>query len=101
MRGMPNATTVDIQRPDRGAAIPFRIEDNGIGMTPGEFEVRWRTLDYDRVLHQGLLVQPPPGLTGLPRPVYGRATAKDDWPHFCSRRLTGSGHGETERRRRT
>ncbi len=66
------ATTVDIQWPDRDTATPFRIEDNGIGMTPAEFEVRWRTLDYDRVLHQGLLVQPPPGLTGLPRPVYGR-----------------------------
>lgn len=66
------ATKVDIQWPDRDTATPFRIEDNGIGMTPAEFEVRWRTLDYDRMLHQGQLVQPPPDLTGLPRPVYGR-----------------------------
>lgn len=66
------ATEVNIQWPDRGTETPFLIEDNGIGMTPAEFEVRWRTLDYDRVLHQGQLVQPPPGLTGLPRPVYGR-----------------------------
>jgi hypothetical protein len=66
------ATKVDIQWPDRETAIRFRIEDDGIGMTPAEFEIRWWTLDYDRVLHQGHLVQPPPGLTGLPRPVYGR-----------------------------
>lgn len=66
------ATKVDIEWPDRDAATPFRIEDNGIGMTPTEFEVRWRTLDYDRILHQGLMVQPPVGLIGLPRPVYGR-----------------------------
>jgi len=66
------ATKVDIQWPDRDTATQFRIEDNGIGMTPAEFEVRWRTLDYDRMLHQGQLVLPPQGLTGLPRPVYGR-----------------------------
>src|SRR5215472_7653801 len=66
------ATTVDIQWPNRNPETHFRIIDNGCGMTRAEFEVRWRTLDYDRVLHQGAFVAPPPGVDGLPRPVYGR-----------------------------
>lgn len=67
------ATKVEIKWPERDSATRFSIEDNGIGMTPREFEVRWRTLDYDRLAHQGLMVQPPPDLAGsLPRFVYGR-----------------------------
>lgn len=66
------ATQVDIQWPSRDPPAHFRITDNGCGMTPAEFELRWRTLDYDRVLHQGATALPPPGIIGLPRPVYGR-----------------------------
>jgi hypothetical protein len=66
------ATIVDIHWPSGNPATHFRVVDNGCGMTQAEFELRWRTLDYDRVLHQGAFVSPPPGLDGLPRPVYGR-----------------------------
>ncbi len=67
------ATTVEIQWPDRPTESLFRIQDNGEGMTPEQFELRWRTLDYDRIAHQGNLALPPSDLTGaLPRPVYGR-----------------------------
>lgn len=67
------ATSVDIQWPDRQTGAHFRITDNGKGMTPEQFEVRWRTLDYDRISHQGAVENPPDDLPGaLPRPVYGR-----------------------------
>jgi hypothetical protein len=66
------ATVVDIQWPSLTTGTYFRIIDNGCGMTQAEFELRWRTLDYDRVLHQGELALPLPGMDGLPRPVYGR-----------------------------
>src|SRR5690242_7413173 len=52
------ATKVDIAWPDDRA--PFRIEDNGIGMTETEVDVRWRTFAYDRLKSQGgETVQPP------------------------------------------
>lgn len=67
------ATSVEIQWPDRSTGTLFRIQDNGVGMTPEQFEVRWRTLDYDRIIHQGDFISPPSELLGaLPRPVYGR-----------------------------
>jgi hypothetical protein len=66
------ATEVNIQWPDRSTNTPFRIEDNGIGMTAEEFETRWRTLDYNRLNYQGATVLPPEGVSGGPRPVYGR-----------------------------
>src|SRR5690606_233193 len=38
-----------------------------------EFETRWRTLEYDRLSHQGSTVAPPLDLPdALPRKVYGR-----------------------------
>lgn len=41
-------------------------------MTKSEFSKRWRTLDYDRVTHQGNMAEPPSGLPGArPRRVYG------------------------------
>ena len=58
------ATKVEIIWPIR--ETPFSITDNGIGMTPAEFEVRWRTLDYDRAVHQGLVAFPPPGADSDP-----------------------------------
>lgn len=66
------ATRVDIQWPSDDPRTFFRITDDGIGMTRAEFELRWRTLDYDRSLHQGLLAMPPPGVLGPPRQVYGQ-----------------------------
>jgi hypothetical protein len=66
------ASQVVIQWPNDDPRTPFRITDDGIGMTQAEFELRWRTIDYDRTVHQGLVTSPPPGVEGLPRPVYGR-----------------------------
>jgi hypothetical protein len=66
------ATQVDIVWPSSETSTGFSIMDNGIGMTQAEFEVRWRTIDYDRIRHQGPTVLPPPGISGAPRPVYGR-----------------------------
>lgn len=67
------ATVVQIFWPDRSSGTPFRIVDNGIGMTKPEFQLRWRTLDYNRLADQGSTVQPPADLKGaLPRTVYGR-----------------------------
>ena len=37
-----------------------------------EFQIRWRTLDYNRLSYQGATVMPPEGVQGGPRPVYGR-----------------------------
>ena len=67
------ATKVEITWPDRETGDVFQILDNGIGMTPAEFELRWRTIYYDRSTRQGLTVQPPPELPNVPvRHVYGR-----------------------------
>ncbi len=67
------ATNVEIIWPEAASFTHFSISDNGVGMSPSEFEVRWRTLDYDRLSRQGPLALPPPDLPGaLPRPVYGR-----------------------------
>lgn len=66
------ATKVDIAWPDD--KTPFRIEDNGVGMTGAEVDVRWRTFAYDRIKSQGgETVQPPPDLAyKKPRRVFGR-----------------------------
>lgn len=67
------ATTVDIDWPDAARSSIFRIQDDGVGMAPSEFETRWRTLEYDRLTHQGGIVEPPSELRGAqPRKVYGR-----------------------------
>lgn len=67
------ATHVDIVWPESGAEAPFSISDNGKGMTPAEFEMRWKTLDYNRLRGDGKEAHPPPELADLPvRAVYGR-----------------------------
>jgi hypothetical protein len=48
------------------------VEDNGHGMTPDQFKRRWMTLGYDRVRHQGVNVEFPPGGSARPRKAYGR-----------------------------
>lgn len=47
------ATLVNIKWPDDAASGVFSVEDNGGGMTEEQFLLRWRTLSYDRVSHQG------------------------------------------------
>lgn len=67
------ATEVEIQWPDKSTDTVFRITDNGHGMTSEEFELRWRTLDYDRLSHQGAVVSPPESAdTEKKRRVYGQ-----------------------------
>lgn len=41
-------------------------------MTPDQFKRRWMTLGYDRVRHQGVNVEFPPGGPARPRKAYGR-----------------------------
>jgi len=66
------ATEVNIQWPEISSKTPFTIRDNGSGMTKEEFSTRWRTLDYDRTLHQGDTALPPEDLRDArPRRVYG------------------------------
>jgi hypothetical protein len=47
------ATTVAIDWPSEEFGRPFRIEDDGHGMTNAEFLRRWFTLSYDRTEEQG------------------------------------------------
>lgn len=66
------ATEVSIVWPEAGSKTPFSIRDNGSGMSKGEFSKRWRTLDYDRATHQGVIVHPPGNVENArPRHVYG------------------------------
>lgn len=48
------------------------VEDDGHGMTPAQFRVRWMTLRYDRLKHQGELVEIPPGRHIRQRRPFGR-----------------------------
>ena len=67
------ATKVTIDWPNKKSGTPFRIEDNGKGMTRAQFEKRWRTLDYNRLDTQGATEMPPEELKdALPREVYGQ-----------------------------
>jgi hypothetical protein len=65
------ASQVDLLLPDeKGEALT--VTDNGHGMTPDQFKRRWMTLGYDRLKHQGLNVEFPPGQNRRPRKAYGR-----------------------------
>lgn len=67
------ATKVDIVWPKRSQNIPFSIIDNGKGMTPTQFDRRWKTLDYNRLAEEGNKSIPPADLSGAPaRNPYGR-----------------------------
>jgi len=67
------ATRVDIIWPKRSQNIAFSITDNGKGMTPAQFERRWKTLDYNRLADEGNKSAPPADLADFaPRSPYGR-----------------------------
>ncbi len=67
------ATKVDIVWPKCSQSIPFSITDNGKGMTPAQFDRRWKTLDYNRLAEEGNKSIPPADLSGAPaRTPYGR-----------------------------
>lgn len=64
------ATEVRISWPIESSEF-FSIIDNGLGMTEDELKMRWRTLSYDRIKHQGLNVEFPPNVS-LHRKAFGR-----------------------------
>lgn len=76
------STNVEITWPNQETHVPFSISDNGHGMTKQEFEYIWRALSYDRVSKHGSTVQPPTGIEGPPRSVFGR-NGKGRFATFC------------------
>lgn len=76
------STEVKIIWPDVKAERTFTIKDNGIGMTRDEFQYIWRAMSYDRIAKFGLTTNPPPGVQGLPRPVFGK-NGKGRFASFC------------------
>lgn len=67
------ATRVDIVWPKRTQNIAFSITDNGKGMTPEQFQRRWKTLDYNRIADEGTKSMPPADLENAQaRNAYGR-----------------------------
>jgi len=64
------ATQVDIFIPsEKGQKLT--IKDNGSGLTKDEFYARWMKLSYNRLRHQGKMVEFPKGVN-LKRYAYGR-----------------------------
>jgi hypothetical protein len=76
------ATDVEIVWPNAKMGSQFAIRDNGVGMTRKEFEYIWRAMSYDRITRYGTTAQPPPGVLGLPRMVFGR-NGKGRFAAFC------------------
>ncbi|MHB1677812.1 MAG: ATP-binding protein [Sulfuriferula sp.] len=76
------ATEVNISWSDVKTERQFSISDNGIGMTRDEFKFIWRAMSYDRVTRHGTTSNPPPGVEGLPRPVFGK-NGKGRFASFC------------------
>jgi len=67
------ATNVEITWPDKKTSTAFQVVDNGGGMSKPEFLRRWRTIDYNRLEHQGAVVSPPDELENAPdRLAYGQ-----------------------------
>jgi hypothetical protein len=79
------ATQVRITWPDADRRVAFAIADDGEGMTASDFEVRWSTLDYDRVRVQGRFAIPPPDLKDArKRRAFGRnGRGRHAAFHFC------------------
>lgn len=65
------ATRVDVTLPTAIGQV-LTVEDNGHGMSPDQFKVRWMTLGYNRLKRQGADVEFPAGNVRRPRKAYGR-----------------------------
>ena len=65
------ATRVSLQLPSALGGV-LTVEDNGHGMSPEQFKLRWMTLRYDRQKRQSADVEFPPGEPHRPRKAYGR-----------------------------
>lgn len=76
------ATQVSITWPDTELQRPFRIEDNGKGMTREQFRNIWRTIAYNRIAAEGATSLPPAGTSGQPRLVFGK-NGKGRFATFC------------------
>jgi len=76
------ATEVRVTWPSQESATHFVINDNGHGMTRDEFQQIWRTIAYNRVAHQGSRSNPPEGVDGQPRLVFGK-NGKGRFAGFC------------------
>jgi Histidine kinase-, DNA gyrase B-, and HSP90-like ATPase len=67
------ATDVYITWPNQQDRTCFSIVDNGKGMTPAQFDKRWRKIDYNKLVEEGAQTDPPSDLKGHPqRKAYGR-----------------------------
>lgn len=75
------ATEVKIEWPGEADGT-FSISDNGAGMTKEEFDVRWKTLSYDRHQSQGKFAENPNRITGEKRVAFGRS-GKGRHGAFC------------------
>jgi DNA mismatch repair enzyme (predicted ATPase) len=76
------ARTVRIQWPNKRSNLSFKIDDDGNGLSLDEFQTIWKTIDYNRLEHQGSFTNPPPGVTGNTRSVFGR-NGKGRFAAFC------------------
>lgn len=65
------ASRVDVIIPPASEGI-LTVEDDGHGMSPDQFKLRWMTLRYDRLKRQGADVEFPVGVQRRPRKAYGR-----------------------------
>ena len=65
------ATKVSVFIPDEYGDL-LVIEDNGNGLTAEEFQERWMTLGYNKLLRQGKQVLFPDNKKRSPRIAYGR-----------------------------
>ncbi|MFK8401796.1 ATP-binding protein [Pseudomonas sp. BGr12] len=76
------ATEVSISWPDPKKNKQFSISDNGKGMTREEFDYIWRAMSYNRITKGGTTTEPPPGVEGIPRYVFGK-NGKGRFASFC------------------
>src|SRR5581483_7954396 len=65
------ASCVDLKIPSEKENA-LVVTDDGHGMSIEQFKLRWMTLAYDRVKHQGQDVEFPPERKGSRRRAYGR-----------------------------
>jgi hypothetical protein len=87
------ATEVKIEWPtELGGSL--RITDNGSGMTKDEFDVRWKTLSYNRQESQGRFAENPNHISGEKRAVLVVAEKADMAP-FALQILMKSKLGKT------
>jgi hypothetical protein len=75
------ARNVHVTWPDKEGG-EFTIKDDGTGMTREEFGRRWRTLSYNRMKEQGVLVQFPNGVKHRERRAFGQ-NGKGRHGAFC------------------